>query len=177
MNAKFETQILNNFLSTSSHLGQATDHQLNIACVCIPLSICTWILKFLIWKIEFDKLDFLSSSNLISAGYTVSKNQVQTRQKKTCLSNSIFQTGDVKNQVQINRGGVCMWSLHRIWPNCSFNCNYPRKPWMSNSALCTLGHKIYWIKWNFNELFGWFIVWTRFCISHVLEFYRLQLPV
>ena len=130
MNAKFETQILNNFLSTSSHLGQATDHQLNIACVCIPLSICTWILKFLIWKIEFDKLDFLSSLNWNSAGYTGSKNQ----------------TREVKNQVQINRGYVCMWSLQRIWPNCSFNCNYPRKPWMSNSALCTLGHKIYWIK-------------------------------
>ena len=76
--------------------------------------------------------------------------------KQLSSLNSIFETREVKNQVQINRVNVCMWSLHRIWPNCSFNCNYPRKPWMSNSALCTLGHKIYWIKWNFNELLGRF---------------------
>jgi hypothetical protein len=23
-----------------------------------PLSICTWIIKFLVWKIEFDEIDF-----------------------------------------------------------------------------------------------------------------------
>ena len=30
-----------------------------------PLLIYTWILKFLVWKINFDELDFLSSSNLM----------------------------------------------------------------------------------------------------------------
>ena len=44
---------------------------------------------------EFDELDFLSISNSNFAGYTGSKNQVQTRQKfqfiKLDFSNSIFQ--------------------------------------------------------------------------------------
>ena len=47
----------------------------------VPLSICTWILKFLVWKIEFDELDFLSNLNWIFAGYKDSKNQARTRQK------------------------------------------------------------------------------------------------
>ena len=59
------------------------------------VSICTRILKYRVWKIEFDELDFLSISNSNFAGYTGSKNLVQTRQKfqfiKLDFSNSIFQ--------------------------------------------------------------------------------------
>ena len=59
------------------------------------VSICTRILKYRVWKIEFDELDFLSISNSNFAGYTGSKNLVQTRQKfqfiKVDFSNSIFQ--------------------------------------------------------------------------------------
>ena len=59
------------------------------------VSICTRILKYRVWKIEFDELDFLSISNSNFAGYTGSKNLVQTRQKfqfiKLNFSNSIFQ--------------------------------------------------------------------------------------
>ena len=61
-----------------------------------PLSVCTWFLKFLVWKIEFDDLDFWSSLNLIFAGYTCSRNQVQTR--------------DFKNQEQIDRG-LDFWNM------------------------------------------------------------------
>ena len=47
------------------------------------------------WNIEFDELDFLSISNSNFAGYTGSKNLVQTRQKfqfiKLDFSNLIFQ--------------------------------------------------------------------------------------
>mgnify|MGYP007015437578 CR=1 FL=1 len=47
------------------------------------------------WNIEFDELDFLSISNSNFAGYTGSKNLVQTRQKfqliKLDFTNSIFQ--------------------------------------------------------------------------------------
>ena len=46
-----------------------------------PLLICTWILKFLVWKIKLDELDFLFILNWIFPGYTDSKNQVQNRQK------------------------------------------------------------------------------------------------
>ena len=53
------------------------------------------MLKYRVWKIEFDELDFLSISNSNFAGYTGSKNLVQTRQKiqfiKLDFSNSIFQ--------------------------------------------------------------------------------------
>ena len=45
------------------------------------VSICTRILEYRVWKIEFDELDFLSISNSNFAGYTGSKNLVQTRQK------------------------------------------------------------------------------------------------
>ena len=59
------------------------------------VSICNRILKYRVWKIEFDELDFLSISNSNFAGYTGSKNLVQTRQKfqfiKLDFSNSIFQ--------------------------------------------------------------------------------------
>ena len=59
------------------------------------VSICTRILKCRVWKIEFDELDFLSISNSNFAGYTGSKNLVQTRQKfqfiKLNFSNLIFQ--------------------------------------------------------------------------------------
>ena len=59
------------------------------------VSICTRILKYRVWKIEFDELDFLYISNSNFAGYTGSKNLVQTRQKfqffKLDFSNSIFQ--------------------------------------------------------------------------------------
>ena len=59
------------------------------------VSICTRILKYRVWKIEFDELDFLSISNSNLAGYTGSKNLVQTSQKfqfiKLDFSNSIFQ--------------------------------------------------------------------------------------
>ena len=59
------------------------------------VSICTRILKYRVWKIEFDELDFLSISNLNFAGYTGSKNLVQTWQKfqfiKLDFSNLIFQ--------------------------------------------------------------------------------------
>ena len=59
------------------------------------VSIWTRILKYRVWIIEFDELDFLSISNSNFAGYTGSKNLVQTRQKfqfvKLDFSNSIFQ--------------------------------------------------------------------------------------
>ena len=59
------------------------------------VSICTRILKYWVWKIKFDELDFFSISNLNFAGYTGSKNLIQTRQKfqfiKLDFSNSIFQ--------------------------------------------------------------------------------------
>ena len=61
----------------------------------IAVSICTRILKYRVWKIEFDELGFLSISNSNFAGYTGSKNIVQTRQKFQFInfdfSNSIFQ--------------------------------------------------------------------------------------
>ena len=46
-----------------------------------PLLICTYILKFLIQKIKFNKLDFLFISNWIFSGYIGSKNPVRNRQK------------------------------------------------------------------------------------------------
>ena len=58
-------------------------------------AICSRILKYRVWKIKFDELDFLSISNSNFAGYTGIKNLVQTRQKfqfiKLDFSNSIFQ--------------------------------------------------------------------------------------
>ena len=52
-------------------------------------------LKYRVWIIEFDELDFLSISNSNFTGYTGSKNLVQTRQKfqfiKLDFSNLIFQ--------------------------------------------------------------------------------------
>ena len=66
-------------------------------CVSWPLavSIYTRILKYRVWKIEFEELDFLSISNSNFSGYTGSKNLVQTIQKfqfiKLDFSNSIFQ--------------------------------------------------------------------------------------
>ena len=61
----------------------------------IAVSICTRFLKYRVWKIKFDELDFLSISNSNFAGYTGSKNLVQTRQKfqfiKLDFSISIFQ--------------------------------------------------------------------------------------
>ena len=73
-------------------------HKYNINVMSIKtfaVSICTRILKYRVWKIEFDELGFLSISNLTFAGYTGSKNLVQTRQKfqfiKLDFSISIFQ--------------------------------------------------------------------------------------
>ena len=61
----------------------------------VAVSICTRILKYGVWKIEFDELDFFPSLNSIFAGYTGSKNLVQTWQKfqfiKLDFSSSIYQ--------------------------------------------------------------------------------------
>ena len=50
----------------------------------VHLSICTWILKFLIWKIEFEELDFLSRLNCIFAGFTSSKIQFKLEKNQVC---------------------------------------------------------------------------------------------
>ena len=70
-----------------------------------------WEIKFVLkkssMKIKLDEIDFLFISNLKFAGYTGSKNQVQTRQKikfsQLDFSNLFFLC---KYQVQINRGYV-----------------------------------------------------------------------
>ena len=54
-------------------------------------------------NIKLEELDFFSSSNLIFAGYTGSKNQVRNKQKSSS-SNLIFQNRFFKNQVQVNGG-------------------------------------------------------------------------
>ena len=46
-----------------------------------PLLICTRIWKFLVWKIKYDEIDFLSKLNLIFTACVACKNLVQTRQK------------------------------------------------------------------------------------------------
>ena len=76
-------------------------------CHLSAVSICTRILKYRVWKIEFDELDFLSISNSNFVGYTGSKNLVQTRQKfqfiKLDLSNSIFQNpGADRYRLRVN---------------------------------------------------------------------------
>ena len=78
------------------------------------VSICTRILKYRVWKIEFDELGFLSISNSNFAGYTGSKNLVQTRQKfqliKLDFSNSTFQNPSAdRYQVWLN---VNSWDLN-----------------------------------------------------------------
>ena len=56
-------------------------HKVASSSITFAVSICTRILKYRVWKIEFDELGFLSISNSNFAGYTGSKNLVQTRQK------------------------------------------------------------------------------------------------
>ena len=46
-----------------------------------------------VWNFKFDELDFFPSLNWILAGYTSSKNPVQTR-KKSSSSNLKFKTGE-----------------------------------------------------------------------------------
>ena len=72
-----------------------------------------------------NKLDFLSSLNLIFAGYTGSKNQVRTRKKIKFDSKSIFwrvwnklPNWHFKNQAQIDT--VCAsWGLFFLWNRLS----------------------------------------------------------
>ena len=75
-----------------------------------PLFICTWILKFLVSKIEFDELDFLSNLNWIFPIYTGIEIKFELDKNSSSL-NSIFQTRDVKNQMQINREFASPFSL------------------------------------------------------------------
>ena len=66
------------------------------------LSICTWFLKNQVWKMDLDKLDFWSISNLNFVGYTDSNNQVRTRPKirfiQIHFSNLIFQKSSTDQQ-------------------------------------------------------------------------------
>ena len=82
--------------------------------------ICTWFLKNHFGKIKFDDLEFWSISNWIFTPSAACKNQfwnwfLQATQaikikfkidKKSSLSNLIFQTWFFRNQVQINRGSI-----------------------------------------------------------------------
>ena len=95
-------------LDSKSESGKSTESSFEktkalISCLTPVLLICTWILKFLVWKIKFDELDFLSISTWIFAGYTGSKNQVQTR-KKIVHQTWNFILENVTNQVQVNMG-------------------------------------------------------------------------
>ena len=50
--------------------------------MCIVVSICTRILKYRVWKIEFDELEFLSSLNWVfTASVIACKIQVWNKQK------------------------------------------------------------------------------------------------
>ena len=84
----------------------------------VAVSICTRILKYRVWKIKFDELDFLSISNSNFAGYTGSKNLDQTRQKfqfiKLDFSNSIFQNPSADRYRDIY-GNI-------IWHVCMYIC-------------------------------------------------------
>ena len=68
-----------------------------------PLLIYTWFLKYQVWKIKLDELDFLSISNLNFAGYTGSKNQVQTRQKFEFFRNLFFFEFVINSQIDISK--------------------------------------------------------------------------
>ena len=83
--------------------------------LCLIFEISIWEFITNSKKNRFrNKLDFLSSSNLIFAGYTGIKNQVRTRQKIEFVSKSFFfefeiekkssDTRYFKNQVEIDRG-------------------------------------------------------------------------
>ena len=64
------------------------------------VSICTRILKCWVWNMEFDELDFLFISNSNFAGYTGSKNLVQT--KVPILKECHF-------------GKVKLWHVEHFW--------------------------------------------------------------
>ena len=49
---------------------------INLPFVIYLLLICTWLLDYLVWKIQFDELDFLSSSILIFVGFKGTENQI-----------------------------------------------------------------------------------------------------
>ena len=68
-----------------------------------PLLICTWILKFLVWKIKFFELYF----SLFWIGFLQATQAVKINfklDKKSSSSNLLFQTRNFKIQVQINMG-------------------------------------------------------------------------
>ena len=69
------------FPSTSQNSWHISEMKNWVNPLRLDLINCNWILRFLVLKIEFDKLDFLSSLNWIFEGYTGSKNPVQTRPK------------------------------------------------------------------------------------------------
>ena len=66
------------------------------------VSICTRILKYRVWKIEFDELDFLSISNWIFTAWLACKNQFWNWFLQA--KNPVCRTWFFKIQVQINRG-------------------------------------------------------------------------
>ena len=69
-----------------------------------PLSICTWVLTFSSSKFRVSwTLFFVPSLNLIFAGYTGSKNPVQTGGKKPVQQTQNFKLENVQNQVQRDR--------------------------------------------------------------------------
>ena len=98
----------------------------------LPLLIRTWNLKFLVWKIKFDKLEFLSSLKLILTAFVACKNSDRKR-KKSSSSNLNFQSRNIQIQVQINMD---------LW-NCSSTKNYARshttKSTLTSAKLAPLG--------------------------------------
>ena len=103
----------------------------------IAVSICTRILKYRVWKIKFDELDFLSISNSNFAGCTGSKNLDQTRQKfqfiKLHFSNSTFQNPSADRYRDIyfatktfyrtpkrDKNGLVFYKYRRSLPNATF---------------------------------------------------------
>ena len=67
------------------------------------LSICTWFLPFSSLKFQVWWTGFFSSSNWIFAGYTGSKNPVQTRKKNPVHQTWNFKLENFKNEMQIDR--------------------------------------------------------------------------
>ena len=59
------------FPSTSQNSWHISEMKNWVNPLRLDLINCNWILRFLVLKIEFDKLDFLSSLNWIFEGYTV----------------------------------------------------------------------------------------------------------
>ena len=115
----------------------------------LAVSICTRILKYRVWIIKFDELDFLSISNSNFAGYIGSKNLVQTRQKfqfiKLDYSNSIFQYPSANRY-----RAWCL--LKKTLKNCSFRKDF--------NPLCKSKKLKYWraiisrVYYNVNDLNG-----------------------